>query len=66
MLGRFNVACRIATLSGFLIVTLGLRQRRLRLIRISMPAEVRITGTLLLAVSCPLVLIRVRGGAITR
>ncbi len=64
--GRLDVACRIAARSGLLMVPLGLRQRRLRLIRVSVPAEVGKTATLPLVVPCALVLIGVCWRAITR
>ena len=64
--GRFRRTRRIIPLNGVRIVTLGLRQRRIWLIRIGMAAEVGITATLLLSVTPPLVLIEIRNSPFVR
>ena len=62
---RFHIA-RIISLNGILIVTLRLRQRRLRPILIGVPAEVRIAATLLLTLPRALVLVEIRSSPVTR
>jgi hypothetical protein len=64
--GRFRRTRRIIPLNGVRIVTLGLRKRRIGLIRIGMAAEVGITAALLLSVPPPLVLIEIRNSPFVR
>ena len=64
--GRFRMTRRIIPLNGVRIVTLGLRQGRIWLIRIGVAAEVGITAALLLSVPPTLVLIEIRNSTFVR